>query len=253
MKTELQLKIQAQPDDVTCGPACLYSIYRYFGDEAVSLRQVIEQIDRLDHGGTLIEALACHALRRGFRATIYTYHVDMFDPTWFAQDGGVHSPEDVGDRLTQQIRARKADHRTRLATRAMREFLSLGGELRMQDLVATLIAAPIRRGLPIIAGLSSTFLYRESRLGRDNKDDDIGGDPQGHFVMIIGYDGRRREVLVADPLDKNPPFHTARYRLSIGRFINAVLLGILTHDANLLVVEPRTPRRHKRRRPPEPG
>src|SRR5262249_48549768 len=106
------------------------------------------------------------------------------------------------------------------------------------------------RGVPIITGLSSTYLYREQRalnLPR-TVGDDVRGHPQGHFVMLVGYDAGRREVLIADPLDENPPFHTAKYRLPMDRLMNAVLLGILTQDANLLVVSPRRGRKKERRR-----
>lgn len=46
-KTVLQLpfKILPQPDETTCGPTCLHSVYRYWGDE-VGLGDVIGQIGR---------------------------------------------------------------------------------------------------------------------------------------------------------------------------------------------------------------
>jgi hypothetical protein len=241
MRTQLQLSIQPQPDDLTCGPSCLYSLYRYFGDHDITLRQVIEQIERLDHGGTLIEVLACHALRRGFRATIYSYHVDLIDPTWFADDGLVHDAADIRTRLARQVKVKKPDARYRLATKALQDFLALGGELRMEDLTPGLITRHISRGLPILAGLSSTYLYRSPRECSPSLEaDDIRGEPQGHFVMLVGYEGRKREVLVADPLDPNPPYHTALFRVGVDRLVNAVMLGILTHDANLLVISPGT-------------
>ncbi|MBI1190795.1 MAG: hypothetical protein GC200_08980 [Tepidisphaera sp.] len=239
MKTEIKLEIQAQPDDVTCGPSCLYSIYRHLGDKTITLRQVIDQIEKLDHGGTLIEVLACHGLKRGLHATIYSYHVDLLDPTWFAEDGGVHDRDYVRERLGLQLAAKKGDSRMRLATRAMQEFLRLGGDLRMEDLTPALISKHIAKGTPILCGLSSTYLYGASReVEKTNEDDDVAGYPQGHFVMLVGYDPAKREVLVADPLDQNPPYHTAKYRISIYRLVNAVMLGIITHDANLLVLSP---------------
>jgi hypothetical protein len=45
-------------------------------------------------------------------------------------------------------------------------------------------------------------------------------------------------VLVADPMYDNPVSKTHRYEVSIDRLINAILLGILTQDANLLVIQP---------------
>jgi hypothetical protein len=139
----------------------------------------------------------------------------------------------------QQLTVKTGDQRLKLATKATCEFLRLGGELRMEDLTPSLIGDCITKRTPIITGLSSTYMYRQPReWGPKDVSDDIRGIPQGHFVMIIGYDGRKREVLIADPLDHNPPFHTAKYRLNINRLMNAVLLGILTHDANLLIIRP---------------
>jgi hypothetical protein len=238
MKTEIKLDIKAQPDDESCGPTCLHSLYCYYGDE-VPLKSVITQVQKADYGGTLLEILANHALKRGYDATIYTYHVQMFDPTWFAEDGDLHDPSGVRELLKLQLEAKKNTPRLALATRAYREFLDLGGKLRMEDLSPQLIYRHIAEGTPIITGLSSTYLYREQRSLTPTQEDDVKGQPQGHFVMLVGYDSRKHEVTVADPLDENPPFHTNRYRLPMTRLINAILLGILTHDANLLIVTPR--------------
>jgi len=45
-------------------------------------------------------------------------------------------------------------------------------------------------------------------------------------------------VCVADPLEDNPRFKEPVYWLPMQRVINAILLGVLTYDANLLVLEP---------------
>lgn len=239
VRIEIKLDIKAQPTDTTCGPTCLYSLYDYYGVKDTSLRKTISQIRSLDSGGTLAEILACHALKRGFQATIYTYHLQMFDPSWFADDGLAHNNDDLVARLDAQVKAKPWDKRLRPATRAIKKFLDMGGQLRMKVLTPGVIREHLSQGVPIVTGLSSTFLYGVPREHGPNDDsDDIKGEPQGHFVMIVGYDTVKRQVLVADPLDVNPPFHTAKYRLSVNRLINAVLLGILTYDANLLVIEP---------------
>ncbi len=46
-------------------------------------------------------------------------------------------------------------------------------------------------------------------------------------------------MLVADPLETNPVSGSISYAVSIDRVICAILLGILTYDANLLIIEPR--------------
>ena len=83
-KMHFALEILPQPDQFTCGPTCLQAVYRYFGD-SVPLPKVIDEIPQLEDGGTLAVVMACHALARGYQATIYTYNVNVFDPTWFAE------------------------------------------------------------------------------------------------------------------------------------------------------------------------
>ena len=85
METRLKLEMLTQPDNVTCGPTCLHALYRYYADE-LPLETLVAEVPRLDGGGTLAVLIACHALRRNYDATIYTYNLQVFDPTWFAPD-----------------------------------------------------------------------------------------------------------------------------------------------------------------------
>src|SRR5262245_50518729 len=109
MPSLTDLQILPQPDDATCGPTCLHAVYRYFGDP-LPLDSVIGEVEPLSTGGTLAVNLARHALRRGYSATIYTYNLDMFDPTWF-------SPlrRDFAHRLREQA-AHKENAKLREAT-----------------------------------------------------------------------------------------------------------------------------------------
>ena len=225
------LVVDPQPDDVTCGPACLHGVYRYYGD-SIPLERVIADIRMLDEGGTLDVFLANHALERGYRVTLYTYNLSLFDPSWFAL-----KPEAIRDKLIAQARA-KPTRKLRLATRGYVEFLERGGKLRLRDLESRLLRRLLRRG-PLITGLSATYLYRSMReLPETNEDDDVRGEPVGHFVVLTDYLEARREVLVADPYPRNPFTRTGLYAVRLQRLINAVLLGIVTYDANLLVIEP---------------
>jgi len=222
-----------QPDETTCGPTCLYSLYRYWGEEE-TLDEVVERAGRLEMGGTFAVFLACDALRKGYRATIYTYNLGVFDPTWFAGAG-----IDIADRLIRQ-REFKSEYRLQQATKGYLEFLQLGGRLRFLDLSRGLIHGMLRRKLPIITGLSSTYLYRTPReYGPDDTPDDVRGVPAGHFVVIGGYDLERHKVLVMDPYQKNPYGQSHEYWIGIDRVIGAIHLGIVTHDANLLILHPR--------------
>jgi hypothetical protein len=230
MITKLHLDISMQPDDITCGPACLHSVYEYYGD-SISLEQVINEVKSLEGGGTLAVLLANHALKRGYKATIYTYNLHVFDPTWFTEK------KSLTDKLKAQA-AIKNDEKLSFATQGYLEFLERGGKLLFEDLTIGLIRHFLKKSVPILTGLSSTYLYRSVRENPDGDlDDNIAGTPTGHFVVLSGYDKEKREVLVADPYKKNPVSNDHYYMVSIARLLGAVLLGILTHDANLLVIE----------------
>jgi hypothetical protein len=230
-----------QPDPTACGPTCLHAVYRFWGAEE-ALGDVVGRTQKLEEGGTFAVFLACDALRRGFEATIYTYNLTVFDPTWFA------SGVDLAEKLQQQ-RAVKKGRRLQHATEGYLDFLALGGRLRFADLSRSLVRGLLRRGLPILAGLSSTFLYRTAReWGPEDLPDDVRGTPSGHFVVMAGYNRKARTVLVSDPYGPHPYGPSHEYWISIDRVLGAVLLGIVTHDANLLVIHPPRTRDHPRRR-----
>lgn len=233
MDIQLPISILPQPDDATCGPTCLQAVYNYYNDN-VPLEQVIADTQMLDAGGTLAVFLACSALRRGYQATIYTYNLQMFDPSWFTTPG-----INIAERLQRQSKV-KHDKKLRLATDGYLEFLERGGKLRFTDLTTRLLRSILRKQLPILTGLSASFLYRTQReFGPDDEYDDIRGFPSGHFVVLSGYHRQDRTILISDPYLKNPVAPGQVYPVNIDRAICAILLGVLTYDANLLVVHPR--------------
>jgi hypothetical protein len=228
--SRLEFDILPQPDDSTCGPTCLHAIYRYFGDE-IPLGQVIREVATLRGGGTLAVMLGNHALARGYRASIYTYNLMVFDPTWFQP--GV----DLRERLEMRRQA-ALNGKQKLAIRNYVEFLERGGRIWYEDLSRGLLRRFLKSGLPILTGLSSTYLYRSMRVTEDEVDDDIQGEVQGHFVVLSGYDQMEHTVLVADPYSQNPLTGTNLYATDVDRLIGAILLGVITYDANLLIIEP---------------
>jgi hypothetical protein len=238
METRLHLQMLPQPDETTCGPACLHAVYDYYGDE-IPLDNVVSEVKSLKGGGTLEVFLACHALRRGYSARIYTYNLTVFDPTWFADGADIH------EKLIEQMEAKKDKTKLHTATRGYLDFLELGGEIRFEDLTTSLIRKYLKRNIPVLAGLSSTYLYKSSReYGVKGDEDDIRGEAAGHFVALCGYDKMTRNVLVADPMTPNPLSESHYYEIGIDRVLNAILLGVLTYDANLLIIQP--DRRRKR-------
>ncbi|HSH75344.1 MAG TPA: hypothetical protein VLA09_06660 [Longimicrobiales bacterium] len=236
MHTELTLEILAQPTDETCGPACLHAVYRFLEDP-LPLDQVVDEVTRLGTGGTLAAYLGLHALKRGHRAALYTYNLELFDPTWF------NEPEEhMPDRLRQQAEIKSANRRLRVATEAHLEYLAAGGSVHFEELSPDLIRRTLSRGLPIMTGLSATYLYGCARelydAGGGATYDAIRGYPTGHFVVLHGYDPSTDSVLVADPFHENPLSQGHNYRVGIVRLLGAIMLGVLSYDGNLLVIEP---------------
>ncbi|WP_442506982.1 hypothetical protein SH528x_005860 [Novipirellula sp. SH528] len=241
----LPLSILAQPSDSDCGPTCLHAVYNYWKDE-IPLEQVIREIGQFRRGGTLAVQLACHALARGYEATIVTYNLQFFDPTWFPP-GRV----DLAEKLKAQCAAKKGkDERFEVATESYLQFLDMGGQVQMEPLEENLIVRTLIAGVPLLSGLSATFLYQEAReryqvrdeSGRTCITDDVAGDPVGHFVVLYGYDGQTGQVMLADPLQNNPIAATHLYTAPLSQVAAAILLGIATYDANLLMIRPRNHR-----------
>jgi hypothetical protein len=228
--------IKAQPNDYTCGPTCLQAVYNYYG-ENIDLNVVIDEVHSLENGGTLSVLLANHALRKGYKATIYNYNLEVFDPTWFPAS----NTELLMEKLKNQMEAKK-NKKLKSASNAYIEFLKLGGELKFEDLSPQLLSRLFNEETPVLTGLSATYLYQCAREYSYPDGsmiyDDVGGEPTGHFVVLNGFNENEEEVLVADPYKSNPVSGTNYYFAPIQRLINSILLGIITYDANLLIIEP---------------
>lgn len=236
MRKELVLRfdIQAQPDEVTCGPTCLHALYQHY-DDNISLKEVIREVKQLKDGGTLAVMLANHALQRGYQAHIYSYNLNVFDPSWFNQ-----SSKQISQFLKEQMEFKHKRRKLQVASRAYIKFLELGGELHYAELDESLIKSYLSKGKPILTGLSATYLYGTPReIPQFDIYDSIKGEPAGHFVVITGFDEEQNSVSIADPMEPNPLGKGQVYSVSTVRLINSIMLGIVTYDANLLIIEPK--------------
>jgi len=217
-----------QPDDVTCGPTCLAQVYRFLGHDR-TVEQVIEDTPRNADGGTLGVYLGISALRNGFRPTIYTYNLRIFDPTWRPlSNPGLRAKLRQRQRFVQSARLQRA-------IGAYIDYLKMGGRVRFSDLEPALLIRLLDRGHPILTGLSATYLYDTARE-RDDEYDDVRGEPAGHFVVVCGYYPCSDRFVIRDPSSHIPFSRTGKYTVEAHRLISAILLGDVTYDANLLVL-----------------
>ncbi len=232
LNAHIELEILSQPDETTCGPTCLHAVYRFYND-AINLLQVIKEVHKFEDGGTLAVWLGCHALERGYEARLYTNNLQVFDPTWFAKEN-----IDIYSKLEEQLHYKK-DKKLQRASKAFMDYIQLGGKICFEDFTRELVRKYLTQGYPILTGLSSTYLYSSAReREEDSTFDDIRGEPMGHFVILCGYDRETKKVLIADPHSKNPYSPTQKYEIPIDRVISAILLGIITYDANFLIIRP---------------
>ncbi|HET8859280.1 peptidase-C39 like family protein [Marivirga sp.] len=227
----LRLDISRQPNDSTCGPTSLHAVYNYFNED-ISLEKVIDSIEYLKSGGTLAVMLGIDALKNGFEAEIVTFNLKIFDPSWF-QDESI----DLIKKLKDQLKFKKTP-KFKQASLAYIHFLEKGGKITYKTLNKNLLQSYLIQDIPILTGLSATYLYNEKREFGDEPVfyDDIRGQPSGHFVVLSGINHETETIMVSDPLHANP-FETQNYSVNIDHLICAILLGVITYDANLLIIK----------------
>jgi ABC-type bacteriocin/lantibiotic exporter with double-glycine peptidase domain len=121
----IEIVIQVQPDDETCGPTSLHAIYKYYGLN-ISLNDIIQTVERSISGGTLSPMLGKHALQQGFQTKIYIYNLNIFDPTWFEQN------QEDNEFLIKKLRAQmkfKKDQYIAKESLAYIDYLKHGGTI----------------------------------------------------------------------------------------------------------------------------
>jgi hypothetical protein len=70
--------------------------------------------------------------------------------------------------------------------------------------------------------------------------DDVSGMPGGTSLRRAArLRAEERIVHVADPYQDNPLDDGLHYAVGMDRLVGAILLGVITWDANLTIVEPR--------------
>lgn len=231
----LPVAIPKQPDDTSCGIASLLGVYQYFGINT-KFETLLSEVDLLHAGGTLSVNLGIHAIERSFAVELYSYNLQIFDPSW----RNLSAPQLLA-KLEAQEETKKDNTILCEASARYQKFLKLGGHIRFDHMTRDRIYDYLNRRLPMIVGLSSTFLYRCAREDPVTTDfDDIGGSPAGHFLVLSGFDSDRDKVYLCDPYDEHPFGQGIGYEVDAHHFYAAVYLGVVTYDANFLIIHPKS-------------
>jgi hypothetical protein len=222
-------RIEAQPDDDTCGATALHAVYRHFGDD-MSLERTIREVHHLADGGTLEVLLGIHALRRGYQVKLHSYNLQRVRPLVGGPSPGRNAPGSCWpNRASRKARS----------CRPPAWPIAIPQGRRRGALRRPLPCPPARLLRPGPAGAHGPQrhlpLPQQTRVRRVSKGesiyDDLRGKPMGHFVVLCGME--RKMVLVADPYQDNPVQPDLYYHVPVGRLINAIMLGIVTYDANI--------------------
>lgn len=233
-QARLDFQIFPQPSATSCGPACLQSVYSWYGLET-DLQDLINTVPSVGGGGTLAVNLGLDALARGFKTVLYSCNLRVLDPSWFPGKRKYLVEKLAASREVRSSAKEKAE----LAS--LEQYVARGGKLVMTALTRSLLRKHLRKGEPLLTGLSATFLYGHPREMPDTGEtDDLRGESEGHFVILHGFDRNINTVTVHDPYPHSPFGEQLHYPVHIDRLLNSILLGVLTHDANILVIKKRT-------------
>ncbi|MGE0709850.1 MAG: cysteine peptidase family C39 domain-containing protein [Planctomycetota bacterium] len=229
---ELAVPRFEQPDDVTCGPTCLLQVLRFYGDQ-VPFDRLLALTSQNPDGGTLAVYLALTARQLGYATRIHSFNLRVFDPTWAALE-----PPALAAKLRARAKA-TSDAKVWAACRAHADLIDTGGQVALVELTPDLMIDILERGHPVLCGLNATYLYRQAReRPNDNEEDDVAGEPVGHFLVVCGHRDGGAHFTVRDPAKHVPYSKDGTYDVEAPRLINAIHLGIVSFDAVLLELWP---------------
>jgi hypothetical protein len=155
MESRLQLDILAQPDNVTCGPTCLHAVYRFYGDQ-LPLDQVIQR----DSAASRRWDIGCFAGVPRFAPRLRRDHFDVQSAD--LRPDLVSAPISLAWRIVCELRwPSSGSSKLACGERGLSGIATdLGGRIQMEDFTSRLIRRYLKREIPILTGLSATYLYR---------------------------------------------------------------------------------------------
>lgn len=237
MHIELDIDMPDQPDDSSCGPTSLYSVYKFFGLD-VTLETVIKELDGYDPAiGSYDAILGIDALKRGFDAIITPFNLNVFDWSWFGLN-----MDALRIKLDRLASVGLSETVRKLASLYV-EFIDRGGRIVFQyNPEQAFFTANYYTGVvPLICGLSSTWIHQSKRENPDTGEYDEYGRMMGHYVVLGGWEWGLNPVrtTVYDPYGSRTLFRSNKYILEYDQLLTAMMLGTNTHEGNLLRISKR--------------
>ena len=165
-----------------------YSINKTPEDVVSEIRQMDKKHILPKDSFTYVPQIGLYFLMHGFKVEIVTFNPYLFTH----KDKSKKNPLKSIERFYKRVKNKKVSQEIKIPTRFFAEFIKAGGKVTVKIPDEADIRAEIRSGHPIIACLTSNFLYPKAQDSRFNF----------HGNVITGID--ERHVYANDPLgDKN--------------------------------------------------
>jgi hypothetical protein len=164
-----------------CGPTSLQQILRYYGIDN-GMEEILRSVKMFSFGTPTVY-LAMGAKKMGLDVKIVTLDVDYVDPSWKGITGDV-----IAGKLRERLKLVNLDENIRLRTEGLAEALESGVELEIEAPSKEILINNIKKGVPPIITVSYNILHGRMRKTSAGNRDDVKGFPDGHFVVVNGYD-----------------------------------------------------------------
>ncbi len=197
-RMELNVLQANQETPYSCVPACLQQLFDYYHKQ-ISQAEILCSLDRPERGMSIPRA-GLFLQESGLDPLFITNNINIFDPAWFRL-GNVM--------LIKNLKKRRKflDKYSQSLVDDYLKYLNNGGKIRFKTISPDLLVQYLSKGIPIMAELASTFIYKKSKSTKPGKfDDGIKGDIEGHCVIISGFDINKHKFKIVDPDSKNNPF-----------------------------------------------
>lgn len=227
----MRLNILPQINHQLSGAETLRGIYAYYGED-ISMDDLVVSTTRFSNRRLRPLALAIDALERGYAVTVHCCDTRIFDLSWM----GLVSSE-LKEKLEYHKSKADSVHLTQTFD-AYIQILEKGGTIDLSEINRAVIRKAVELKAPIIAAVSATHLFHSKREYLDSKDrpvlDDAKGKTAGHLVAVTAWVGK--EITLHDPYLANPITGKAKYKVYISRLMRSILLGVLSYDAQMVVI-----------------
>ncbi len=189
MKLKLRVKGFKQETDMSCGAAGLCSILHYFGknmDEEEILISSGGICNSEGYYGMLSIRAAVMLHKMGFKIHLRTYNMEILKPEWanIKSSALIKRLETLNKKLAKE--KRKANI---TVVNSMICLLKNKQDLKIKFPEKDDIIQFLKRNLPVLISVRARIFYGDSSMPEES----------GHYLVVIGYDGKN--FIVLDPYD----------------------------------------------------